>query len=242
MAERRSAILRWSGLLAMGVVLWGCASSGPTAQPSGQSHLPAQEAAALNDGFRPAAVEGSLFNDQAALGNLFVNPKARRVGDLVTIRIVETSSAANQASTTTDRTSSLSAGMQGFFNAERRYADNHPFFNPFSSVRGSINSEFEGTGETKRSGALTAFMTARIVDIMPNGNLFIEGNREVRVNNENQTMTLTGIIRSRDISSDNVIRSTYIADARIAYSGKGVLNERQRPGWLARIFDVIWPF
>jgi flagellar L-ring protein FlgH len=80
------------------------------------------------------------------------------------------------------------------------------------------------------------------VDILPNGNLFIEGNREVRVNNENQMMTLTGVIRPRDITANNVIQSTYIADARIAYSGKGVLNERQRPGWLARVLDVIWPF
>jgi len=185
---------------------------------------------------------GSLFIENAVLGDMFINPKARRIGDLVTIRIVENSSAANQASTSTDRSSSLSAGIEGFFNAEKRFAADRPFFNPFSNVSGSINSEFEGTGATKRSGALTAFMTARIVDVLPNGNLFIEGNREVRVNNENQMMTLTGIIRPRDIAADNVIRSTYIADARIAYSGKGIIDERQRPGWLARVLDAVWPF
>ena len=85
-------------------------------------------------------------------------------------------------------------------------------------------------------------MTARVVDLLANGNMIIEGNREVRVNAENQLITLTGIIRSRDISSENIILSTYIADARISYSGSGVLNDRQRPGWLSRILDKVWPF
>jgi flagellar L-ring protein precursor FlgH len=72
--------------------------------------------------------------------------------------------------------------------------------------------------------------------------MIIEGNREVRVNNENQIITLTGMVRPRDISSDNMILSTYIADARISYSGSGIVNDRQKPGWLSRILDVIWPF
>jgi flagellar L-ring protein FlgH len=228
------------------VLLLGCAAQGPKTHPTTSPQVPNQPAlpaAALPEQrLRSDASDGSLFDPNAALGDLFINPKARRIGDLVTIRIVENSNAANHASTNTERNSSLSAGIEGFFNAEKRFAADRPFFNPFSNVSGSMNSEFEGTGATKRSGALTAFMTARIVDVTPNGNLFIEGNREVRVNNENQMMTLTGIIRPRDISADNVIRSTYIADARIAYSGKGVLDERQRPGWLARILDVVWPF
>ena len=85
-------------------------------------------------------------------------------------------------------------------------------------------------------------MTAQVVDVLPNGNLIIEGNREVRVNAENQMITLTGMVRPRDITADNVIQSTYIADARIAYSGTGVLNDRQRPGWFTRVMDKVWPF
>ena len=85
-------------------------------------------------------------------------------------------------------------------------------------------------------------MTARIVDILPNGNLVIQGNREVRVNHENQIITLTGLVRPRDISADNVVLSTYLADARISYSGSGIINERQRPGWLTRVMGKIWPF
>jgi flagellar L-ring protein precursor FlgH len=189
-----------------------------------------------------AATDGSLWRERSELGDLFANPKARREGDILTIKIVENSSATNKASTNTDRSSSLSAGMEAFFNLEKNYPADHGFFNPFSAVRGGIDSQFEGSGATQRSGALSAYMTAVVVEVMPNGNLLIEGNREVRVNAENQMITLTGMVRPRDISADNVIQSTYIADARIAYSGTGVLNDRQRPGWFTRIMDKVWPF
>ncbi|RJQ84829.1 MAG: flagellar basal body L-ring protein FlgH [Desulfobacteraceae bacterium] len=244
-AEGKTRIKGFLGVFVLGLVLGGCAGRNTPPAPA-PAFLPVQIAAAKPaEGFRSdrnGPTDGSLFDERAVLGELFINLKARRIGDIVTIRIVENSSASNQASTTTDRSSSLTAGIEGFFNAEKRYANDHPFFNPFSSVKGAINSEFEGTGATKRSGALSAYMTARVMDILPNGNLVIEGNREVRVNAENQQITLTGIIRPRDISADNIIQSTYIADARIAYSGKGVINERQRPGWFTRVLDVVWPF
>jgi len=76
---------------------------------------------------------------------------------------------------------------------------------------------------------------------LPNGNLEIVGTREVTVNSEEQTIALSGIIRPRDISPDNIILSTYISDAKIAYSGSGIINDRQRPGWMARILDWVWP-
>jgi flagellar L-ring protein precursor FlgH len=77
---------------------------------------------------------------------------------------------------------------------------------------------------------------------MPNGNLKIVGTREVMVNNENQLIILSGIIRPRDISDENVITSTFISDAKIAYSGSGIVDDRQRPGWLANLLNNVWPF
>ena len=88
--------------------------------------------------------------------------------------------------------------------------------------------------ETKRSGAVTAYVSARVTGISSNGNLMIAGFREVTVNNEQQVITLTGVVRPKDITPDNVVLSTYVADARIVYSGTGVINDKQRPGWLAR--------
>ncbi len=192
------------------------------------------------DDFIPA--QGSLWVDQGGLSEMFINQKARRVGDIVTIKIVETASATNQASTNTDRKNDLSIGLTSLFGLENRYTPTSSFFNPFSSLTSAYGSEFEGAGATKRSGALEAFITARIVQQLPNGNMIIEGNREIRVNNENQIITLTGMVRPRDISAENIILSTYIADARISYSGSGIVNDRQKPGWLSRILDVIWPF
>ena len=185
---------------------------------------------------------GSLWVDNGSLSEMFINAKARRVGDIVTIKIVESSKATNNASTKTDRTTATKVGLTNFFGLENRFPSGSNFFNPFSSVQSDYSNTFDGNGSTARSGDLTAYMSARIIQVLPNGNLVIEGNREVRVNNENQIITLTGIVRPRDISSANIVQSTYLADARISYSGTGVLNDQQRPGWLARILDKVWPF
>lgn len=190
----------------------------------------------------PDPRDGSLWVENGPLSQMFINAKARNIGDIITIKIVETASATNQASTKTGRNSTLTAGLDNFFNLEERYPSTSPFFNPFSGVKGGFDSSFDGSGTTARSNNLNAYMTARIIDILPNGNLAIEGNREVRVNHENQIITLTGLVRPRDISADNVVQSTYLADARITYSGTGVINDNQKPGWLTRIAGKIWPF
>ena len=186
--------------------------------------------------------EGSLFQENGLLTELFINPKARRVGDVVTIKIVESSKASNKADTNTERTSSISAGIDNFFGLENDYSPTDSFFNPFGKVKAGFGTEFDGEGSTSRSGDLTAFITARVTEVYPNGNLQITGSREITVNNERQFITLSGVIRPRDISPDNEILSTYISDARIAYSGAGVIDDRQRPGWMTRILNTVWPF
>jgi len=131
--------------------------------------------------------EGSLWQDNGPLSELFINPKARRVGDIVTINIVESSSATNNATTKTGRASSLSAGIEQMFGMENQYATKFPKFskyvNPFSqpAVKGSIKSDFDGSGTTARSGTLTAQIAARITAVLPNGNLKITGSPELFV-------------------------------------------------------------
>lgn len=186
--------------------------------------------------------EGSLWVEDGAMSRMFINDKAHKIGDIVTIKIVETASATNKASTQTGRKSSMAAGLDNFFNLEERYPSTSPFFNPFGGVNSSFKSDFNGSGSTARSNALNAYITARIIDILDNGIMVIEGTREVRVNNENQVITLTGMVRPSDISADNMVQSTYLADARITYSGTGIINEKQQPGWLSRILGKVWPF
>ena len=187
--------------------------------------------------------EGSLWQDNGPLGELFMNPKARRVGDIVTISIVESSSASNNADTNTSRTSSISASLTNLLGLENSTSfPSGSGFTPFGSIQGSTNNSFQGSGTTNRSGELAASISARVTEALPNGNLRILGKREITINNERQHIALTGIIRPRDISPDNVILSTYISDARIAYTGTGVINDRQNPGWFARVLDSVWPF
>lgn len=248
--QKRPSALTGTLLLAMliPVIGVGCAGgisglkgpiqSKPVAYDPAQQPLYQPAVASVPE---PAA-EGSLWRDDAPLAALFTDQKARQVGDIVTIRIVESSTATNKASTGTDRSSKMSASLDAFFNAEKRFPADQPFFNPFSKVAGGLESEFEGAGTTKRSGDLTADITALVTQILPNGNMVVVGSREVLINNENQIIRLTGVVRPRDIDADNQVLSTYVADARISYSGTGIINDRQKPGWLSKIMMAVWPF
>jgi flagellar L-ring protein precursor FlgH len=89
---------------------------------------------------------------------------------------------------------------------------------------------------------MTTKMTATVTNVLPNGNLMIQGMREVVLNDEQQIIVLTGIVRPQDVSQDNTVLSTYIANARIEYTGSGVVTERQSPGWADRILTTVWPF
>ncbi len=187
--------------------------------------------------------EGSLWQENGHLCELFMNPKARRIGDIITISIVESSSASNAADTNTSRTSSISASLTNLLGLENSVQiPRSNGFTPFGSVTGSTSNSFKGAGTTNRSGELAASITARVTKVFPNGNLKIFGKREITINNEQQYIALAGIIRSRDISPNNVILSTYISDAKIIYTGTGIIDDRQNPGWATRIFDAVWPF
>ena len=193
--------------------------------------------------------EGAIWSDQSSMAALFTDPKARQVGDIITIKIVESAKASNQASTDTGRDAHLLASIDSLLGLEQRYTDpSHPKYNPypkwnpFGKVEGSFSNSFEGKGTTTRSGDLSAYMTARVTEVLPNGNMFIKGTRELVVNDERQTISLSGLVRARDISPDNVILSTYVSDAHISYSGKGIVDDTQRPGWLVRLVTWIWPF
>lgn len=224
--------------------LAGCAAMNGPEQSVPTAYVPATPAAvqAAAATIPESGSDGGLWRDDATLITMFSDPKARTVGDIVTIKIIESSDATNKATTATDRSSSLSASLDGFFNLEKRFPADHPFFNPFSKVAGSVESEFEGSGTTRRSGDLNAYITALVTQVLPNGNLVVTGSREVLINNENQIIQLSGVVRPRDIDSKNLVLSTYVADARISYSGTGVVNDRQKPGWLSNIVMKVWPF
>lgn len=188
------------------------------------------------------APEGSIFNADNAK-DLYEDKRARRVGDIVLVKIVETSSGSKKAETKTERESTTAGGISSLFGIEQWFSNKNPYFTPSAtSLNATLTNDFDGKGETKRNSSVTATISARVIDVTMDGNLVIRGYREVQVNNETQHIILSGIIRTQDVSPDNSVLSSYIADARIEYSGTGIIADKQQPGWLARILDAVWPF
>jgi flagellar L-ring protein precursor FlgH len=166
--------------------------------------------------------------DFATGESLVTNIKARSVGDLITIIITE-EAAANAASRTKANNKSETRGgpALGFFD----------FMKPWDMT---VDNKYLGDGDTRRTGSLYAEITARIVEVYPNGDLRLEGTRMVNINGEKQLIEITGSCRSRDIGSDNTIMSTYISDAQIAYNGSGIINDTSSPGVVTRILNWIF--
>ena len=218
----------------------GCQTTRRNVEADAMKHTAPVKMAALST--PPPRTEGSLWQEDAPLNNMFASAKARNVGDIITVRIVESASAKNKADTNTERKSAMSAGIDQFFNLESKFPSTRTDFNPFARVEADFKNKFDGTGETTRSGDLTATISARVVGLTASGNLVIAGSRGITINNEEQMLNLSGIVRPKDISAENQVLSSYISDAKIVYTGVGVLNDRQKPGWLTRAFDQVWPF
>ena len=184
---------------------------------------------------------GSLW--QQGNRSMFSDRKARDVGDIVTVLISETASASKQASTSTGRSSSVSAGIPNLFGLENNaiWSGTNPV-DLNNLISADFSNDFDGSGTTSRKEDLTASLTTQVVGRYPNGQLKIRGGKEVMVNNEVQIIYLTGIIRPVDITAANTVSSTKILNARISYTGKGAISDKQKPGWGTRVIDNIWPF
>jgi flagellar L-ring protein precursor FlgH len=188
----------------------------------------------------PSYVNGSIW--QASSGGFAEDIKARRKGDTLTILITETASASKEASTGTSRSSSISAGIPNLMGLETNMTGIRNWMDLAKLINANASSKFDGAGSTTRKENLNATITAKVVEVLSTGNFQIEGRRNVKVNNEDQIILIEGTVRPRDISADNVVNSSYIADARITYGGKGIISDRQSPGWLMNIIDKVWPF
>jgi len=109
-------------------------------------------------------------------------------------------------------------------------------------ILAKLGMKYDGKGTTDRQGHVKAYVSAMVVKVLPNGNLYINGRREIKVNNETQYITLSGIVRPEDVSSANEVSSTFVAHMKLAFSGIGPVSDKQQPGWLGRIVDYVWPF
>jgi flagellar L-ring protein precursor FlgH len=184
----------------------------------------------------PVAAQ-SLYRDGASGANLFADHRARSVNDLVTILVVEQSSSSRSANTSTSQNTSRTAAINDlpFLALPTRNAEAQK--NMRFDIEGK--SSHEGQGAINRSDAVRAQIPARVVKVLENGNLVIEGRRAVLVNDETQTATISGVVRPQDISGGNTVLSSQIADAEVQIVGKGVIAEAQKPGILYRVLDWL---
>lgn len=190
---------------------------------------------------------GSLFS-AAESQDLYADNRARRVGDIILVKVVENAKSKSKADTTAEKESSHKIGVDAMFGFNRTsiipgkagYLGTNIGPNPMLST--STVSDHSATGETKRENYVTATIGARVLQVLPGGVLQVQGAREVRVNDETQYMVVSGLVRSQDVASDNSVESTQLADSKIEYYGKGILADKQRPGWLSRLLDNVWPF
>lgn len=161
--------------------------------------------------------------------SMFEDQKARRPGDLVTVIIVEQAQARQSANTATGKDSEVSVGPgMGVL------ADLIPL------LKLSGGDSFSASGSTTRGGSLTAKLTTKVVEVMPNNTMLIEGRQKISINGEDQEIVITGIVRNQDVARDNTILSTFVADAEIAFVGTGVVANKNNPGIITRIFNWLF--
>lgn len=182
-----------------------------------------------------ATPSASLFRDGA--GALFQDQRARAVGDLLTIRVKVEDSARLANSTSRQRSGSENVGIASLLGLDKFLPGD-----PASLVGATSGSRSGGNGQTQRGEAIDMTLAAIVTSVLPNGNLVVRGKQELRVNFELRELTITGIVRPQDIGRDNSVAHSRIAEARIAYGGRGQLSDVQQARYGQQIFDILFPF
>ena len=163
--------------------------------------------------------------------SLFSDQKATRSGDAITILVVETSSASNDAKTTSSRGSDISFGATGKAGSTSM---------PEIGLGITSGNSFKGEGATSSRGSVRAKLSARVDSVLGNGNLVIKGTRTIVVNGEEQVIKIAGVVRPSDIMPDNSVYSYSISDAQIIFEGSGIVSRAQGPGWITKLLHWLF--
>jgi flagellar L-ring protein precursor FlgH len=189
----------------------------------------------------PAVVQAqSLWND-ATSRSMFADKRAQSVGDILTIIVQENTSSAKENSTKTAKSTGLDAAINTFL------------YSPAASglltkggklpaINMSSKNSFDGGGQVQNSEKLTTRIAVRVVDVLPNGSLVLEGRRQTKIAGETTDAVLRGVVRSEDVMANNTVYSYNVADAAIQYLSKGPVSDSQRKGWFTKIWDKVTPF
>lgn len=211
-------------LLALACTVGGCADEGFGRAPGVAATLPLPPVA-------DAPATGSLYNP-ALFVSLVGDRRARRVGDLVTILLVERTQARKSATAGASRDSETSITLP----------DTPPFTSvPNGLLSGGMQQNFKGNGSAAQDNQLIGEITVSVARVLPNGVLMIAGEKRLTLNRGEEQVQLTGMVRIDDLGPDNTVLSTRVADARFRYSGTGQIADQSRQGWLARFFTKVAP-
>ena len=229
--------MKYVVVLFFGIILSGCLATPPKKpipdDPSYAPIIPALPAPKVS-------ADGSLF--QVGLTNdLYADPRASRVGDIITVVLQENTTASKSASTSTSRESEVEVdpilGLGGQVIGVGNGANSGLQFELESE------SEFEGDAEAAQSNSLVGNISVTVVGVLPNRNLVVRGEKWLTLNNGDEYIRLSGIVRPQDVDTQNQVQSARIANARIQYSGTGTFASSQREGWLSKFFSSpLWPF
>lgn len=176
---------------------------------------------------------GSIFQANLGYAGLYEGNRARRVGDPLTIRLVETTTAAKAVNSKSNKGggASITPPTSGPLS----------FLNP-NALNASSTSSFNGQGSAAQTSSLSSTLAVTIVEVRPNGTALVRGEKQMVVSQGDEWVRFSGIVRLVDIDADNIVLSTRIADVHAQYSGKGALQQASKQGWLGRFFNVISPF
>ena len=174
----------------------------------------------------------SIWNKESA--SPYSTQKAYKVGDIINIIILESSTAQNKAGTKSDVKDDLGAK---FSHTIQRLT---PVIGANNQLSGQVSNRYSGLGQTSRTSNVQARIAAWVTEVEPNGNLKIKGRHKVEVNDEIQEISITGLVRSKDISGANTVYSYQVANAELAVKGTGVVAETESPGWLTRLFNWLF--
>lgn len=183
---------------------------------------------------KPAAANVQAWRWMTGLA---LDRRARYVNDLITIRVVESITGSGTADSSLTKNTAASAGVPKLFGIEKKLPAS---IDPSSLVSAKTNTDFKGAGTTTRAGELSALMTARVSDVLPNGDMVVEGVREIEINGDRQIVVLTGVVRAPDVDRSNIVLSTSIGQLRIRYFGRGLIKDNLKPGWLIRALNKVF--
>jgi flagellar L-ring protein precursor FlgH len=247
-SRRRRIVLAGASLAVMSVVS-GCSSIDRLSQIGETPKLNAIENPTAQPGYKPVSMpmpkpETVSYNPNSLWRNgsrsFFKDQRAHQIGDLLTVTVNITDQANFANETVRDRTSKEDSGITNFIGSQTITQANKIL--PGRILTTDSTSQYDGKGTIQRQESLQTNVAAVVTQVLPNGNLVVEGKQEIRVNYEMRELIVAGIVRPEDIQSDNTIDSSKIAQARISYGGRGQISDFQQPRYGQQVMDVLLPF